>query len=63
MAAMRAYRIRVYGKPRKNVDPHQMAQAVLLLARELHQQQLQEHANHEATQTDSDTGSEPRDDG
>ena len=60
---MRAYRIRVYGKPRRTIDPHQIAQAVLLLARELHQQQLQEHASRKAPQTDSGTGSEPRDDG
>ena len=32
---MRAYRIRVYGNPRKTVDAHQLAQALLMLAREL----------------------------
>lgn len=45
---MRAYRIRVYGKPRKNIDPHQFVQAVLLLARELHEQHLAEQAVAEA---------------
>jgi hypothetical protein len=41
---MRAYRIRVYGKPRKNIDPHQFVQAVLMLARELRDQHLHEQA-------------------
>lgn len=41
---MRAYRIRVYGKPRKDIDPHQFVQAVLMLARELHEQHLAEQA-------------------
>ncbi|MGH3806769.1 MAG: hypothetical protein ACRDRU_09070 [Pseudonocardiaceae bacterium] len=55
----RAYRIRVYGKPRKNMDPHQMAQALLMLARELHEQQLEEQASRQASQP----GSEPRNGG
>lgn len=41
---MRAYRIRVYGTPRGNIDPHQFAQALLMLARELHEQHLQDRA-------------------
>lgn len=61
MVTVRAYRIRVYGKPRRNIDPHQMAQAVLMLARELHQQHLQEQASREASRTDSATGSGPCD--
>lgn len=41
---MRAYQIRVYGTPRKRIDPHQFVQAVLLLARELRYQHLYEQA-------------------
>ncbi len=47
---MRAYRIRVYGKPRKHIDPHQFVQALIMLARELHDQQLQEQASRQASQ-------------
>jgi hypothetical protein len=43
----------VYGKPRKNIDPNQFVQAVLLLARELHEQHLIEQAAAE-TGTDSE---------
>jgi hypothetical protein len=50
---MRAYRIRVYGKPRKNLDPHQFVQAVLMLARELHEQHLAEQAAANAAESDS----------
>jgi hypothetical protein len=57
---MRAYRIRVYGKPRKNIDPHQFVQAVLLLARELHDQHLYEQAAASSTEPESDA--ERRDD-
>lgn len=54
---MRAYRIRVYGKPRMHIDPDQFAQALLMLARELHEQHLQEQASGETLPTDT----EPRD--
>lgn len=57
---MRAYRIRVYGTPRKNIDPHQFVQAVLMLARELRDQHLYEQATASSTGPESDT--EPRDD-
>lgn len=49
---MRAYRIRVYGKPRKNIDPHQFAQAVLMLARELRDQHLHEQATANNSKSD-----------
>lgn len=52
---MRAYRIRVYGAPRTNIDPHQFAHAVLMLARELHQQQLEEQARNQEQQGDCGT--------
>jgi hypothetical protein len=39
-----AYRIRVYGKPHRSIDPHQFVQALLMLARELHEQELQDRA-------------------
>jgi hypothetical protein len=51
---MRAYRIRVYGKPRKNIDPHQFVQAVLMLARELHEQHLAEQAATRGTESDAE---------
>jgi hypothetical protein len=51
---MRAYRIRVYGKPRKNIDAHQFVQAVLMLARELRDQHLHEQAAANSTGPDSD---------
>jgi hypothetical protein len=54
---MRAYRIRVYGKPRKNIDPHQFVQAVLMLARELHEQHLAEQAA--ASEPAPDSGAVP----
>lgn len=41
---MRAYRIRVYGQPRKNIDAHQLAQALLMVARELRAHQSQQEA-------------------
>jgi len=51
---MRAYRIRVYGKPRKNIDPHQFVQAVLMLARELRDQHLHEQATAPDSAPDSE---------
>lgn len=36
------YRIRVYGKPRKDIDPALLAQVVILLGRHLHQQRQQQ---------------------
>jgi hypothetical protein len=53
---MRAYRIRVYGKPRKNIDPHQFAQALLMLARELHEQHLQEQVSGNSTEQETEAG-------
>ena len=49
---MRAYRIRVYGTPRKNIDANLFVQAVLQLAAELHQQHLAE----QAARDDADAG-------
>lgn len=51
---MRAYRIRVYGKPRTNIDPYQFAQALLMLARELHDQHLAEQAAANCSQPGSE---------
>jgi hypothetical protein len=51
---MRAYRIRVYGKPRKNIDAHQFVQAVLMLARELRDQHLYEQAAASSTEPDAE---------
>jgi hypothetical protein len=51
---MRAYRIRVYGKPRKNIDAHQFVQAVLMLARELRDQYLYEQAAASSTGPESE---------
>lgn len=53
---MRAYRIRVYGKPRKNIDAHQFVQAVLMLARELHEQHLQEQATGDGAEQETEAG-------
>lgn len=53
---MRAYRIRVYGKPRTHIDPHQFAQALLMLARELHEQHLQDRATAEGSAPDAEAG-------
>jgi hypothetical protein len=39
-----AYRIRVYGKQRKNIDPALLAQVVILLGRHLHQQRQHERS-------------------
>jgi hypothetical protein len=50
---MRAYRIRVYGKPRKNIDANLFVQAVLLLARELHVQHLASQAAANGSESDS----------
>jgi hypothetical protein len=57
---MRVYRVRVYGKPRRNIDAHQFVQAVLMLARELHEQHLQEQATSNDAEPDSEavTGGE-----
>lgn len=33
------YRIRVYGRQRKNIDPHRLAQVLILLGRHLYEQQ------------------------
>ena len=41
-----AYRIRVYGKPRKDIDPVLLAQVVILLGRHLRQQRHKD--KHEA---------------
>jgi hypothetical protein len=38
----RQYRIRVYGKQRKDIDPALLAQVVILFGRHLHQQQQQQ---------------------
>jgi hypothetical protein len=51
---MRAYRIRVYGKPRKNIDAHQFVQAVLMLARELRDQHLYEQASASSPEPDAE---------
>ncbi len=51
---MRAYRIRVYGKPRQNIDAHQFVQAVLMLARELRDQHLSEQAAASSTGPESE---------
>jgi energy-coupling factor transporter ATP-binding protein EcfA2 len=48
---MRAYRVRVYGKPRKTIDAHQLAQALLMLAREL--QRRARRARRHRTETTS----------
>ena len=57
---MRAYRIRVYGKPRKNIDANLFVQAVLQLARELHQQNLAEQAaNGPALDAEADSSAVP----
>lgn len=58
---MRAYRIRVYGKPRKHIDPHQFVQALIMLARELHDQHLQEQASDSSSEPEAEAG--PGDDG
>ena len=50
----RQYRIRVYGKQRKDIDPALLAQVVILFGRHLHQQQQQ----HQSTQ-DATTGRNP----
>jgi hypothetical protein len=48
----RQYRIRVYGKQRKNIDPALLAQVVILFGRHLHQQR------HQATE-DTTAGKSP----
>lgn len=53
---MRAYRIRVYGKPRKQIDPHQFVQALLMLARELHEQHLQERSDTDDSEASAEAG-------
>jgi hypothetical protein len=55
VVVMRAYRVRVYGKPRKNIDAHQFVQAVLMLARELHNQHLQEQARGHGSEPETKT--------
>jgi hypothetical protein len=51
----RQYRIRVYGKQRKDIDPALLAQVVILFGRHLQQQQQQ---NHHATE-DATAGKNP----
>lgn len=41
---MRAYRIRVFGEPRRSIDADQLARALLMLARELQARQRAEEA-------------------
>lgn len=55
---MRAYRIRVYGKQRTHIDPHHFAQALLMLARELHEQHLQDRAATSDSEPDAGAGSD-----
>jgi hypothetical protein len=45
----RQYRIRVYEKQRKNIDPALLAQVVILFSRHLQQQQQRRHAAEDAT--------------
>lgn len=51
------YRIRVYGKPRKDIDPALLAQVVILLGRHLRQQRQKRQARSGQTPEDHDTGS------
>lgn len=45
----RQFRIRVYGKQRKDVDPALSAQVVILFGRQLHQQRHNHQAAQDAT--------------
>jgi hypothetical protein len=53
----RQYRIRVYGKQRKDIDPALLAQVVILLGRHLHHQQQQQRSDRGAGHPK--TGQEP----
>jgi hypothetical protein len=69
---MRAYRIRVYGRRRQNVDPRQLAQILILLGRHLYEQQQARKARaadraatgqqrEESPESGPDTGEPPDD--
>jgi hypothetical protein len=54
----RQYRIRVYGKQRKDIDPVLLAQVVILFGR--HLQQQRRHAAEDATTSSSSSASRRR---